>query len=100
MNAERFIGASVRPVQLPYDMVYLESEGFLLRVGETVTTRIINGSGNYSVTCNTENVVKASIEGETLIITAINDGANTTVTVNDITKHVSTSIDVMIIADY
>ena len=91
------LGSSVRPVisnslVLP---VTLSSSTLNLLVGNDKTVEIISGSGHYSVQSNDESIVTATLQGNTIIVTAVNAG-NATITVTDTSSGQTATIEVTV----
>ncbi len=96
LNFDGTHGFSVRPVDTnTFGAHLLLSESkFNMFSGEKCQADITSGNGNYSVVSSDENVVIATIDGNTVKFTAIGAGS-ATITVKD-TRNKTASISVMV----
>lgn len=87
----RYIGFSVRPVvteKAVYPSLHLTATAFSLTKGSQITVGINSGSGRYNTKSSDENVAKVFLDGNEIVITAVNEGT-ATITVTD-TKSLKT----------
>ena len=81
-RAERYYGQPIRPVLHSSLTLSLSKKEKVLEVGESATVDILSGSGDYDIINSDDNVAKVTLNGNQLIIEAINTGYSV-VTISD-----------------
>ncbi len=96
-NSGRFCGLTVRAVCGPSSPPSLSLSQYVvsLTVGGSTIIDITDGSGNYSITNNNADIVKATLSGAKITVEAIKTGS-ATITVEDLGLNQKATISVII----
>lgn len=78
-----------------YNPISLSLSSLNMSIGDEKSVNITSGSGNYSIQSSDDNVVVATIEGNSVKVTAVGDGT-ATVTVTDIKSGQTVSIAIRV----
>ena len=96
-SSGRCVGHSVRPVvaeKAAYP-IHLSATAFSLTKGSQMTVAITSGSGSYSIKSNDENVAEVFLDGNDIIITAVNEGT-ASITVTDTRSLTTETLEVIV----